>query len=269
MLDKKQLSSIEEEIKEIKKRAEELFIEDEDVTDENQETGGNPYIRIKAFENIVEECKEEIKEANEEHIKNILSLLFGLDTDPYKSDKVSSKLYQFIDNILNNADDCCTEKRINEISDMTEYCDKLENILKNEYISLQKSKKSFFLIKVFKNSKKLEKRVQSNLKEISELKTKLQQKVISDSKILFQIILDNFYNIYIFLSFLIRVAVHNKDQIVLIEVANALDRIIKVIEPSFKYYELESKYLLYHYVEFEFKELRRMLLCNSDEICKY
>jgi len=72
-------------------------------------------------------------------------------------------------------------------------------------------------------------------------------------------IIENFYNIYIFFSFLISLSIEKNKEMLLIEIANRLDRYIEVIEPSFSGRFLHHEDMIYHYAIYEFNELKNQI----------
>ncbi len=103
------------------------------------------------------------------------------------------------------------------------------------------------------------KKLRKLLKTLLNLKEKLEAKLESDSKKISFTIIENFYNLYIFFSFLISLAIKKRREILLIEIANRLDRYIDVIEPSFSGRFLYHDDMIYHYAIYEIKELKQSI----------
>lgn len=110
------------------------------------------------------------------------------------------------------------------------------------------------------------KKLEKLLSQLMGLKTNVEKQMEYDSKELAKFIIDNFYNTYIFFSFLIRISTVQSKQILLIEIANCIDRYINVIEPIFNHRRLKSQDMLYHYVMYEFKELKAHIFESLSEV---
>ena len=79
------------------------------------------------------------------------------------------------------------------------------------------------------------------------------------TKKVFYLIIENFYSLYMFLSFLISISISKKREMLLIEIASRLDRYIEAIEPSFKRRFLHRDDLAHHYAVYELKELKNTI----------
>ena len=209
------------------------------------------FLQIRAFDSIVQECKHEINTADEAKMSSVLQLLFGIATDPLDFELIAETLEAFIKNQIDVDDSVISEGHINELKKIVSNIDAIIEILAVEYKNLISQSMKWY---VFNGGQR--KKLELLLRRLMELKGKVEKQMEYDSKELAKSIIDNFYNTYIFFSFLIRISTVQNKQMLLIEIANCIDRYINVIEPIFNHRRLQSQDMLYHYIMYEFKELK-------------
>ncbi len=210
----------------------------------------NMSLKIKAFNEIVAECKEEVESSDMQHKIHILKLLYGLEVDKYELYSLDDYVNGQIDNIHTDVN----ERKINSIKSILLDINSIIDELGLEYKKILHINSKWYR---FQGSKL--KKLKEVLKRLIQLKEKLELKLESDSRKMSFIIIENFYNLYIFFSFLISLAIQRKKEILLIEIANRLDRYLGVIEPSFGNRFLHPDDMIYHYAMYEIKELKQSI----------
>ncbi len=228
-----------------------FLVKDEDV-DEKKEN--NIALKVKAFDEIVRECKDEVDSSDIEHKIHVLKLLYGLEVDGHNITSVDDTLDDYVSGQINDSHMEVNEHKINSIKSIISSIDEIIEKLAVEYKNI-----------LYKNSKwyrfqgKKLKKYENLLTQLMSLKEKLETQLESDSKKISFMIIENFYNIYIFFSFLISLSIEKNKEMLLIEIANRLDRYIEVIEPSFSGRFLHHEDMIYHYAIYEFKELKNQI----------
>ena len=224
-------------------------------SEEEKKKSGNLTLKIKAFDEIVKECKEEVESSDVEHKIRVLELLYGLEIEKQDVQSICDTLDKYVNGQIDGADMEINESRIKTIKNI------MANI--NSVMGEMRLKRKLF---VLKNSQWY-KFTGSKLKEYNliitrlyKLNTELQAQLENDSQMISSIIIENFYNFYILFSFLISLAIEKQKELTLIEIANKLDRYIGVIEPSFSGRFLHHDDMIYHYAIHEMKELKSTIL---------
>ena len=217
---------------------------------ENKNSIKNFTITLKAFEAIVNDCKEETKSNDIEIVKNVLSMMYGIKTKNFDEKNISNELNKFIDTYLNSEGFSTTEKELKTIRNLIRDIEYISKILK---IKLDNENGRFFL---FKNRYQI-RELSTYIDELEEIKQGLIVESNYKILILTQSVIDNFYNIYLFLANLIFYAKWENLENILIEIASIIDRIINIITPIYTGDSLNKEELLNHYAIFEFKELLR------------
>lgn len=244
---------IQSSIEEIKERCSK-YLGDEEESRE-KENGTNPNLEIKAFENVVKECKEQIESSDEEHMQNMFKLLYGIDTQNALHSEYTEKMDEIVNMYINDGSgNSPTEDDIEILKSSLEEIDVISGTLIREHKRLKKEDKKLFSFKSSKITK-----IIGILEELQQMQKKLNFTLELYSKKISKTVIENFYNIFIFFSFLIKVSMAKKNQLLLIETGHNLDRIIDIMTPSFNQHNLENKHLLYHYVVFEFKNLKNLI----------
>jgi len=217
-----------------------------DSVDEEHKESSDIVLRLKTFSEIIKECKSEVESSDLEHKKHVLKLLYGVTEESFDL----------------SLDDCIMEQQNMErievdkkhISNLKQLIGNIDEIIEKLDIEYNKSlfsNKKWYVFNGFKLKK-----YAKYLKILMDLKEKLEGKLESDSKKISFLIIENFYNLYIFFSFLVGICISNKNEMLLIEIASSLDSYIEVIEPSFKNRSLHHDDMLHYYTIYELKELK-------------
>ena len=224
-------------------------IEEDDVT-----SNDNMALKVKAFNEIVTECKDEVESSDTQHKIHILKLLYGLEIDEYELASVDDSLDDYVSGQIDNTNMEVNERKINTLKSILSDVNGIIEELSIEYKNTLHVSSKWYR---FEGGKL--KKLRKLLKTLLNLKEKLEAKLESDSKKISFTIIENFYNLYIFFSFLISLAIKKRREILLIEIANRLDRYIDVIEPSFSGRFLYHDDMIYHYAIYEIKELKQSI----------
>ncbi|WP_107697722.1 imidazole glycerol phosphate synthase [Campylobacter concisus] len=98
--------------------------------------------------------------------------------------------------------------------------------------------------------------IKSILVELNTLQERIHNVLHIHSRIVSNVILQNFKIIYTFFYNCIKAAKQRKDELLLVEIAGITDKIITMIKPVFSAKILNTNELIYHYLIFELKELK-------------
>ncbi len=208
---------------------------------------------IKAFNAIVSECKDEVKNASYDKITDMLKLLFELETDYVSIDVIELRLEKFVNSKLNSSR-FCTEKQLDDLKKITQNIDSIYDFLRQKQKQLHKDAQNFYVF-----NKKQRRDVALNLSKLSQMKKDIELQMEYDAKMLVNSIIKDFYNIYIFFSLLIYVIIAREEELLSIEIANELDRFTKVIGYIFNKRTLSNKDMLYYYATYELDELKQTI----------
>lgn len=96
----------------------------------------------------------------------------------------------------------------------------------------------------------------SKIVQLRTLKRLLEEKLENLSKLLSDSIIENFYTFYIYFSFLLQIPKIQRNELLLLKMANIIDRYINIIEPTFNNRSLQHKDMIYHYAIYELEELK-------------
>lgn len=221
------------------------FVHKIEEVDKNEKDIDNLALRVKAFDEIIKECKEEVSAASEEHMEHVLKLLYGMEIN--EDESLDKYISQQIDNEYMEVN----ETKIKSLKMILANIEDVIDSLRLEYKNILHVNKEWYSFK----SNKL-KEYATFLKRLVALKESLEIQLEEDSKKISLSIIDDFYSLYIFFSFLIHLSIKKEKEILLIEIASKLDRYIEVIEPSFSDRFLHHNDMLYHYAIYEIKELK-------------
>jgi len=231
------------------------FLLKTEEVDSNEKIIDNVSLKIKAFDEIIKECKEEVRIASEEHMEHVLELLYGLQS----ISNVDENLEHYVTRQIADVNMEVNETKINSLKTIISNVQIIIDYLILEYKNTLHVNKEWYS---FKGSKL--KKYQSFLRRLVALKESLEIQLEEDSKKLSLSIIEDFYNLYIFFSFLTNLSIKRKQDILLIEIASTLDRYIDVIEPSFSDRFLHHNDMIYHYAIYEIKELKDKIFTFLD-----
>ncbi len=231
--------------------------------EELQKLNAEPTIlQIKAFNSIVSECKDEVKEAPIERMSSILKLLFDVDTEEFDIQNISKTMENFVNYKLNSFKN--SESKLNSMKKIHQNIDHILNSLQHQYKDLQKESKKIYVF----NGSKL-KTIKSLAIRLNELKQNIRLQMEYDAKAISNDIIKDFYNIYIFFLFLSYMTIAQEEELLSIEIVNEIDRFVKVIELVFNGRTLKNQDMLYYYAIYELNELKNIIyshISKTDEI---
>ncbi|MBL0709257.1 MAG: hypothetical protein JJW00_09425 [Sulfurimonas sp.] len=240
---KEQIAAIEETC--------ELFLHVDE--EEHEKIEENMVLKIKVFEDIIRECKEEIESSDMDHKVHVLKLLYDIEFE-----EGSERLDDSLESYMNKQTDVqhieTGEKEINVLKSLILHIDDIVEKLAVEYKTLLYATRKWYR---FKDSRLKE--YANFLIRLMSLKEKLEIKLENDSKKISILIIDNFYSLYIFFSFLISLSIVKKREMLLIEIANRLDRYMEIVKSSFKDRSLYQSDMVHYYIIYELKELKEQI----------
>lgn len=252
------INIINKEIKNLQAKCEPFLTISKLSDEEREELEKVPTpLQIKAFDTIVEECKKEVSSSTTEKMSHVLKLLYDLETDPFDYENIGQAMEKFSHNQLH---DNATGITATHIESMKAVIENIEDVLKSlvaEYKTLEKRGKKWY---VFQGRRP--KIIANFIRQLSKLKSSLELQIEYDAKKLAELIIDDFYNVYIFFSYLIHFSIAQNQQLLSIEIANFLDKYIKIIKPIFNKRSLKSQDMLYHYILYELRELKVTIFEN-------
>lgn len=214
----------------------------------------NVALKVKAFDEIITECKEEVESSDLDHKIHVLKLLYGLEIDENDVTSADDSLDDYVSGQIDSIRMEVNERKINALKSIISSIHAILEELAIEYKNTLHINSKWYR---FQGSKL--KNYRELIKKLINLKEKLEAQLENDSKKISFMIIENFYNLYIFFSFLISLSIQNKREILLIEIANRLDRYIEVIEPSFSGRFLHHEDMIYHYAIYEIKDLKNKI----------
>jgi len=208
-------------------------------------------LQIKAFNQIIIECKAELNEATFEHKKTILKKFYNTDIDTIELEELDIYLDNFIDNSLQSNNQEINEEKIIVIKEILSHINLFLKNLKFQY-DTKISKQTYSL----HFPKKPLEELNSKIVQLRTLKRLLEEKLENLSKLLSDSIIENFYTFYIYFSFLLQIPKIQRNELLLLKMANIIDRYINIIEPTFNNRSLQHKDMIYHYAIYELEELK-------------
>lgn len=217
-------------------------------------------VMIRGFNGIVATCKEELEDADEEHLKYILDTMCKINVDQLSAQELYQKTDDFISRYINPSkgmsDDVLelNERNLVTMIQLKEYGQNTIKALTSLLNTLQKSRWSRW-----KNKDEL-KQIQAQHVELRTLLDALNGRLEIDADAMIERIVNNFYMIFIFLQSLSKLTKFQCSIISKIEVLAQIDRILYIIDSSLQGSALKSQYLLYYHVIFELKDFRHTLL---------
>lgn len=244
------------DIDELEKKCETFLTITEKNEDEEAVQNPNP-LQIKAFDAIVRECKEEVQEASKEKMLGVLRLLYNIDTDNFDVTQISNSLENFVYQQLESSYSRITETHILNMRIIVKNINFIRASIALEQKRILSNKKS--------PSKSKNTKLVDSFQRLSQLRKKIELQIENDSRELISLIIDDFYNIYIFFSYIIKISATKNEHLLAMEIANYLDRYIKIINLIFNNRHLKSQDMLYYYVIHELSELKDIVFKNIPE----
>lgn len=222
-------------------------------------------LAIRAFNGIVAMCQEELSESDGEHLRDVLLGMCRIDVDA-NSELLCEQIQGFVSHHIgyyrdqkeeDDLNSIISESNILKLIRMKEYGNKLRHLLQT--FTEQNKKRRWYQ---FYRSESKHRWAEEALAKVDEALDKINQRIEHDSDKMIQKIVDNFYIIYIALLGLIKYAKFMHDLTLELTVNAQIDRILNIIDPSFKAHALKNKYLLYYNVVYELKELHSSVLSD-------
>jgi hypothetical protein len=225
---------------------------------EEEENLQQQVLALKAFRQIVNDTSQNIESSTKEQIEEFFKAFYHLNLEPYDTIKVSEKISSIQSNYLDRSDMPNTKlfKSLKSCSNNSEI------ILQMLYNEMNKERDKFSLLSFLTKERK----VKSYLALIEEYEAFYNEVLdITEkySKHLSKMIIDNFYTIYTFISYMIKIGQYYRDLTVVVEIASLIDAFIDVMIPSLHNRDLGDKDLLYHNVITEFKRLKFEIVPES------
>ncbi len=240
----------------------EIFLSIDEIDDEEKEKINKPFnpLHIMTFNNIIDECKMEIRNSNLDKIANDLQLLYRIKSDPFDYHTISEALDNFVTNQLKSTNLHVSEESLKIMVKITENIKIIQESLKIEMKRLTKEAENFYVF-----NKKSRKKIIKYSQILKSLENKICIQMEYDSKIIAKNIIEDFYNTYIFLSFLIKLAIAKNQYILGIEIANAIDRYTNIVSLVFNGRKLKNQDMLYYYLIHELNELKNIIYEDINE----
>lgn len=221
-------------------------------------------LAIRAFSGIVAMCQEELGDSDSAHLEHVLSFMCHIDVNA-TGDILCNQIEEFISLYIasvpssEKVDDytLISENNLVKLIQLKQYGNKLRELLKNFIVQRKKRRWYQFYAPASKYCM-----AEDVLRKVDEVLEKINERIESDSDKMIQRIVDNFYIIYICLLALVKYAISKHDIILELTVNAQIDRILYIIDPSFKAHTLKNKYLLYYHVVYELKELHASILSD-------
>ncbi len=234
-----------------------VFLSTKDFSDEQkQELVKTPSnLQIKAFNTIVNECKEEAQGASFERMSGVMKLLYDIEIKPFYPKRISKHLHKFLGEKLYPKNLSISETNIEDmiciVKNIEQVCHGILNYVQE------------------KNHKAMDSQKVDELKEalakLVDLKQKIEYQIEHDAKKIADNIVDDFYNVYIFFTYILRMCMLKNQQLLSVELASFLDRYINVINYTFSKRHLKSQDMIYYYVAYELNELQLKIYKYLDE----
>lgn len=238
-----------------------IFLTVLNLTDEEKENLNKPHniLQLKSFNAIINECKDEIKNSTIEKKIGILRLLYNIECNPFNPDTISQSLDDFVTSQLKPANLNNTEDDLKNMSKIVDDIKVIQESLILEVKRLEKESKKFYVFNRYKRKK-----IYKYFGILSSLKSQIYLQLEYDAKNLAKNIINDFYNTYIFLSYLLSLCFANRQQILAIEIANAADRYINIINLIFNDRHLKNQDMLYYYLIYELNEMKDYIYQHID-----
>ena len=94
--------------------------------EEKNISSASNHIAIRAFENIVNDCKEEIENAEKDQVLGLLNLFYNIDVETFDDSLYSKKIWEVIENYINDpTDDSMLVE--NDLTFMMDMLDDIQN----------------------------------------------------------------------------------------------------------------------------------------------
>ncbi|AQW82542.1 hypothetical protein [Campylobacter pinnipediorum] len=214
----------------------------ENINNDNIENKSK--LSVIEFNNMMENLKNKnLKSQNE---SSFFKRVFN-DEDYYES--ISSYLQQIQILLRHKMKKNGVDPNINKnLKQSLEFIEETMDLLVVEYGNSSK--------KGYKNTAKHKNKIKETLVALVDLKEKLNKIVYNDSKIVSNVVLNEFESIFSLFSNCIKVAKNRSDELLLVEVASLSDKIMNMIEPVFVNKSLNPDELIYYYLFYELKELK-------------
>ncbi len=233
-------------------------LSDEEIAQLNKEPSLH---QINAFNAKIAECKKELKNSSLEKMKSALKLLFDLEIDEFNADVMSKYIRTFANIQLDSGLFLITEKHLLKMQHTLDNIDAIYQYLLTRQSIIDTKQKDY----VFKYGSKEEKLLSLNLAKLENLRDNIRFQAEFNAKAIADKIIDDFHDIYIFFLFSIYITIAQKEELLSIEIANEIDRFIKVISYVFNERTLKNQDMLYYYATYELNELKHLIYSHISQ----
>lgn len=205
---------------------------------------------IAAFQQIMRESKEGLEDSDEAHMKEVLSTLYGLDTDSCMDKGFCRFVSDFTDTYIDDNTKESSEMLLKTYRRDIEQVEAFSELLMKRFTQLERKSS---VTRIWRRRERFY--YASLLRQLNDISVHLKKNLDEKNGFLSELIIKNFYNIYIFFSFIIELLRNRRNELKLIAVCNQLDRFLTILDGSVK--QTFKSELPYHYALYELKELRR------------
>lgn len=205
---------------------------------------------IKAFAQNINKCKTFIENIKFEQISSFLEQTYGLNLNNDLS-LMSNELNKFTNSLLSPLSHKESEHSLYNLQKSVENLDEILNILVLDFKQLKSKNKKWFST----GSNKINK-TRDEIKRILSIKENLELKIEYQARVLSETIIQKISDILLVYSSLSILASKDKNNFLILEIANCIDRIINVIKPSYSNRSLKSQDMIYYYAIYELRELK-------------
>lgn len=234
----------------------EVFLSVQNMSEEEKKKLNEPCkpLQITTFNKIIDECKEEVKKSDLKKINEVLNLLYKINSEPFEYETISKALDAFVTNQLKSSN---LQESEESLKTMMKIAENIQNIQESLLLELKRLNKEAQKIYVF--NKLSRNQIVKHHETLEILEKQLYVQMEYDSKKITKKIIDDFYNTYIFLSYIIKLSIEKNQYLLAIEVANAVDRYIDIVSLVFNGRHLKNQDMLYHYLIYELNELKNTI----------
>lgn len=219
-------------------------------------------LMIRGFDGIIASCKEELENADEEHIKTVLKTMCQIDVDRLNTQELYESIENFISRYINpTQDDADNFFELNERNMVTMI--QLQNHAQDAMRALASQANLIKKDRWFpwKKSDHCQ-NIQAKMGELQALIEALNARIEVDADRMIDLLVENIYMIFIFLLAMSKLVQYRMDIVDSIVLLSEIDRILFLTNPSLQGNTLKNKYLLYYHVIYELKEYRHTLMSN-------
>lgn len=215
------------------------------------------HLQIRAFDTIVSSCKDELLDADENHLKYILKTMCNVDLDSNDTSLIESQIKSFLANYLDenngsvsiNSYEVLCEKSVIEMIHLNDFTKSYLAYLINSIHPRNK------FLSYVKQDKSNENWIRQKDRLQCEYEIFLQNLNYAIDNVIHRIV-ENFYMVYIFLEAMLLYSNLKNDISLKMVLLSQLDRILDIVNPTILEKSLNNDDLLYYHLFYELKEIR-------------